>query len=243
MLSNASVLPTLCVHMHVLLREKTYFHVSGCCETSPGLGRVALQLACPTCHTTCLPLCGVFATHEHPFKHARTQRGPKKKHIVRLQHPHNCNAKKCSACFRFVSAPRSRQEARADGTARIGIELAPAGTGTPANNRPPRTGCGNRDRTRVELLTVSCLCPLSVLLHLLLACTACFKHATKRANAQDWDPALRLHLSNMPHRRWRCQSQTCHKQGSHTLNENLLERAPTTPHTVFANIMRVYLYI
>ena len=75
------------------------------------------------------------------------------KHIVRLQHPHNCNAKKCSACFRFVSAPRSRQEARADGTTRIGIELAPASTGTPANNRPPRTGCGKRDRTRVETTT------------------------------------------------------------------------------------------
>ena len=44
-------------------------------------------------------------------------------------------------------APHPRQEARADGTTRIGIELAPGGTGTPANDRPPQTGCGNRDRT------------------------------------------------------------------------------------------------
>ena len=102
MFSKSSVLATLCVHMHVLLREATSFHVSGCCETSPGLGRVAFQLACPTCHTTCLPLCGVFATHEHPFKHARTQR---KTHCTtatptRLQ----CKKMLCMFPFRFSPA-------------------------------------------------------------------------------------------------------------------------------------------
>ena len=164
MLSKSSVLATLCVHMHVLLREETSFHVSGRCETSPGLGTVAFQLACPTCHTTCLPLCGVFATCEHPFKHATTQRG-QKKNILRLQHPHNAN--KCSAFFRFVSAPRPCQEARADGTTRIGIELAPVGTGTPANNRPLGRGAaigiehGWKRRQKLPeqeagLLTVSC---------------------------------------------------------------------------------------
>ena len=135
---------------------------------------------------------------------------PKKKTVLRLQHPHNCNAKTCSACFRFVSAPRSRQEARADGTARIGNGMAPGGTGTPANNRPPRTGCGNRARTVVETTTEASrargrttdslllLTSLYVLLHLLLACTTdslllltsaaclhctCFQLATKRAYA------------------------------------------------------------
>ena len=88
--------------------------------------------------------------------------------FARLQHSHNCTAKKCSARFRFASTPRSRQEARADGTTRIGTGMAPDGTGTPANDRPPRTGCGNRARTVVRRqqtlpeqeagpLTVSCL--------------------------------------------------------------------------------------
>lgn len=104
MLSKSSVLATLCVHMHVLLREETSFHVSGRCETSPGLGTVAFQLACPTCHTTCLPLCGVFATCEHPFKHATTQRGQKKKHSTTAT-PTQCKQMLCVFPFRFSPAP------------------------------------------------------------------------------------------------------------------------------------------
>jgi len=88
-----------------------------------------------------------------------------KKPFLRLQHPHNAN--KCSAFFRFVSAPRPCQEARADGTTRIGIELAPVGTGTPANNRPLGRGAaigiehGWKRRQKLPeqeagLLTVSC---------------------------------------------------------------------------------------
>ena len=160
------------------------------------------------------------------------------------------NALHVSVSFRPRALARKPGPTERPGSGMGWLRAAPGHRRTTAPlGRGAATGlerCWRRRQTLPEqeagLLTVSCLRPLSVLLHLLLACTACFKHATKRANAQDWDPALRLHLSNMPHRRVRCHFQTCHKQGSHTLNENLLERAPTTPDTVFAHIMCVYLY-
>ena len=237
MLSQASVLARLSVHMHVLLREKFFCHVSGCCETFPGLSRVAFQLACPTCHTTCLPLCGVFATHEHPFKHARTQRGPKKNtlydcntHTSAMQK----NALHVSVSFQPRALARKPGPTERPGSGLGWLRLA---TGHRRTSAPLGRGAaigiehGWKQRQTLPeqeagLLTVSCLCRLSVPLHVCL---------------------LALLASNMPqneptHRpgtlRFDCIFQTCQTEDGVAIFKHATNKAATRSTKTCWNVLR-----
>ena len=142
--------------------------------------------------------------------------------------------------LRFVSAPRPRQETRADGTTRIGIELAPVGAGTPANDRPPRTGRGNRERTTGDNskeasrarggaaslhCTVFChveLCLTAQTLLLFVVSLSTLPRATRLLGANDASDVATCHANTQPIRK-----KTNMFQRSVAANRNKHERRAT----------------